>query len=186
MIHLIGRPLTFVIPIQMKIKTTLFSLLLAVMLSCTETNSHQALSPRINHVMLYVSNLENSIDFYTRAFDLKVTNRLDTLIAVQPDSTEVIRTVKMAFLKFSDQDFVFELAEHAADTSSRPSAFLFQHVGVDVLDIDAAYKRALEAGAKELLPVRKVKAKGIEAKQAFVAGPDGERIELMQVISGEF
>ena len=172
--------------IQMKFKTTLLSLIIVLTMSCsTDTHPHQALSPRINHVMLYVSNLENSIDFYTRAFDLKVTNRLDTLIAVQPDSTEVIRTVTMAFLKFPGQDFVFELAEHAADTSSRP-AFLFQHVGVDVKDIDAAYKRAIDAGATELLPVRKVKAKGIEAKQAFVGGPDGERIELMQIISGEF
>jgi len=173
--------------IQMKFKTTLLSLIIVLTMSCsTDTHPHQALSPRINHVMLYVSNLENSIDFYTRAFDLKVTNRLDTLIAVQPDSTEVIRAVTMAFLKFPGQDFVFELAEHAADTSSRPTAFLFQHVGVDVKDIDAAYKRAMDAGAKELLPVRKVKAKGIEAKQAFVGGPGGERIELMQIISGEF
>ncbi len=170
----------------MKFKTTLLSLLTALLFSCTNTSAPEALSPRINHVMLYVSNLENSIDFYTRAFDLQVTNRLDTLIAVQPDSTEVIRTVTMAFLKFPGQDFVFELAEHAADTSSRPTAFLFQHLGVDVKDIDAAYKRAMDAGAKELLPVRKVKAKGIEAKQAFVAGPDGERIELMQIISGDF
>ncbi|MEQ1585362.1 MAG: VOC family protein [Cyclobacteriaceae bacterium] len=170
----------------MKFKTTLLSLILVVILSCTDTNSHKTLSPRINHVMLYVSNLENSIDFYTQAFDLQVANKLDTLIAVQPDATEMIRTVKMAFLKFPRQDFVFELAEHVADTSSRPSAFLFQHVGIDVLDIDAAYKRAMDAGAKELLPVRKVKAKGIEAKQAFVAGPDGERIELMQILSGEF
>lgn len=136
--------------------------------------------------MLYVSNLENSISFYTQAFDLQVTNRLDTLIAVQPDATEMKRTVKMAFLKFPGQEFVFELSEHVADTSSRPAVFSFQHVGVDVLDIDTAYKRAMDAGAKELLPVRKVRAKGIEAKQAFIAGPDGERIELMQIISGEF
>lgn len=170
----------------MKFKATLFSLLLIVSLACTDPNSHQVLSPRINHVMLYVSNLENSINFYTQAFDLKVTNRLDTLIAVQPDATEMIRSVKMAFLKFPGQDFVFELAEHVADTSNRQAVFAFQHVGVDVLDIDAAYKRAMNAGAKELVPVRKVKAKGIEAKQAFVAGPDGERIELMQILSGEF
>lgn len=170
----------------MKFKTTFLILPLVVILSCTHTNSHQALSPRINHVMLYVSNLENSINFYTHAFDLQVTNRLDTLIAVQPDGTEMARTVTMAFLKFPGQDFVFELSEHVADTSSRPTAFLFQHVGVDVLSIEAAYKRAIDAGAKELVPVRKVKAKGIEAKQAFVGGPDGERIELMQIISGEF
>ena len=55
-----------------------------------------------------------------------------------------------------------------------------------VVDIEAAYKRAIDAGAKELLPPRKVRATGIEGKQAFVAGPDGERIEFMEIVSGEF
>ena len=153
---------------------------------CTDTKNNKPLSPRINHVMLYVSNLDNSIAFYTRAFDLQITNKLDTLIAVQPDGTELIRTVNMAFLKFPGQDFVFELAQQVADTTRRPASYSFQHMGVDVLDIERAYKRLMDAGAKELLKVRKVKAKGIEAKQAFVAGPDGERIELMQIISGKF
>lgn len=171
----------------MKVKTILLSLVVLLTLSCsTDTRQHKAISPRINHVMLYVSNLDNSIAFYTRAFDLQVTNKLNTLIAMQPDGTELIRTVQMAFLKFPDQDFVFELAQQLADTTMRPATYSFQHIGVDVQDIEAAYKRAIDAGAKELLPVRTVKAKGIEAKQAFFAGPDGERIELMQIISGEF
>ncbi len=171
----------------MKFKTLIYSLLVLVTFSqCTETSQQKTISPRINHVMLYVSNLDSSIAFYTKALDLKLTNKLDTLIAVQQDGTELIRTVNMAFLKFPDQDFVFELAQQVADTTMRPATYSFQHMGVDVQDIDAAYKRAIDAGAKELLPVRKVKAKGIEAKQAFFAGPDGERIELMQIISGEF
>ena len=171
----------------MKFKTILLGLLVLLTLSyCNQPERHISISPRINHVMLYVSNLDNSIDFYTRAFDLQVANKLDTLIAVQPDQTEVIRTVTMAFLKFPGQDFVFELAQQTADTTRRSPTYSFQHIGVDVLDIDAAYKRAIAAGAKELLPVRSVRAKGIEAKQAFLGGPDGERIELMQIISGEF
>ena len=82
--------------------------------------------------------LDNSIAFYTKAFDLKLTNKLDTLIAMQPDGTELIRRVNMAFLKFPGQDFVFELAQQVADTSSRQTTFSFQHIGVDVLDIEAA------------------------------------------------
>ncbi len=171
----------------MKFKTILLGLVVLLILShCTERGRHAAITPRINHVMLYVSNLDNSIAFYTQAFDLQLTNKLDTLIAIQPDETEVIRAVNMAFLKFPGQDFVFELSQQVADTTSRPATFSFQHIGIDVLDIEAAYQRAMNAGAKELVPVRKVKAKGVEARQAFVAGPDGERIELMQIISGEF
>lgn len=170
----------------MRFRIPLVSLLVLVIASCTNSNQHRATSPRVNHVMLYVSDLEKSIQFYTQAFDFEVTNRLDTLIATQPDGTELVRPVKMAFLKFPNQDFVFELSEQVADTTNRPVAFLFQHVGIDVQDIDAAYSRAMGAGGEALLPVRVVKAKGIEAKQAFVGGPDGERVELMQIISGEF
>jgi len=172
---------------HMKLKTILICLIALVTFSrCSSFKHQEPVSPRINHVMLYVSNLDNSIAFYTRAFDLHVTNTLDTLIAIQPDGKELIRPVHMAFLKFPEQEFVFELAQQFADTTSRPATYSFQHIGVDVLDIEAAYKRAIDAGAKELLPVRTVKAKGIEAKQAFFAGPDGERIELMQILSGEF
>jgi catechol 2,3-dioxygenase-like lactoylglutathione lyase family enzyme len=92
----------------------------------------------------------------------------------------------MAFLKFPNQDFVFELSEQVADTTNHAVALRFQHVGIDVQDIDAAYSRAMDAGAEALLPVRVVKAKGIEVKQAFVSGPDGERVELMQILAGEF
>ncbi|MBX2894021.1 MAG: VOC family protein [Cyclobacteriaceae bacterium] len=154
-----------------------------MVVSCTHKSN--TITPRVNHVMLYVSDLEASINFYTKAFGFQVTNKLDTLIATQPDGTELVRSVKMAFLKFPNQDFVFELSQQPMDFI-KPVAFLFQHLGVDVQDIETAYARAISAGAVELLPVRKVRAKGIEAKQAFVGGPDGERIELMQIIGGEF
>lgn len=170
----------------MRLRLSFASLLVLVIASCTNNNQHTVISPRVNHVMLYVSDLEQSIDFYTQAFDFQVTNRLDTLIATQPDGTELVRPVKMAFLKFPNQDFVFELSQQVMDTTNRPAAILLQHVGIDVQDIDAAYTRAIDAGAEALLPVRVVKAKGIEAKQAFVGGPDGERVELMQIIAGEF
>ena len=125
----------------MRLRLSLASLLFFVFVSCTKTDQPQTISPRVNHVMLYVSDLEKSIQFYTQAFDFEVTNRLDTLIATQPDGTELVRPVKMAFLKFPNQDFVFELSEQVADTTNRPGALLFQHVGIDVQDIDAAYTR---------------------------------------------
>lgn len=137
----------------MRFKISIASLLVLVIASCTNNSQHQSISPRVNHVMLYVSDLEKSIQFYTQAFDFEVANRLDTLIATQPDGTELVRPVKMAFLKFPNQDFVFELSEQVADTTNRPVAFLFQHVGIDVQDIDAAYSRAMGAGAKALLPL---------------------------------
>lgn len=150
--------------------------------SCTS----EELSPRLNHVLLQVSDMERSVDFYTRAFGLEVTNdRIRKIDVTQPDGTKTQRQVTIVLLKFPGQDFVYELSEVSERDTLAPSG-LFNHVGIDVKDIDRAFDRAIEAGAQSLVAVRLVQTTGIEAKQAFLGGPDGEVIELMEIISGEY
>jgi catechol 2,3-dioxygenase-like lactoylglutathione lyase family enzyme len=156
-----------------------------VMLALLSLTSSKKDSPRFNHVMLYVSDLEKSIQFYTTAFDLEVTNRLNSLTLERPDGTTSTVEVKMAFLKFPGQKFVYELSEQPELESPQGTA-LFQHVGVDVEDIDVAFKKMHEAGGEFLSSVKLVKANGVSAKNAFFRGPDGEIIELMELVSGEF
>lgn len=145
----------------------------------------EQLSPRFNHVMLYVSDLDASIAFYTTAFDLQVTQRLDALTVVAADGSETTRPVQMAFLKFPGQEFVLELSQQTTETGA-PSPF-YQHLGVDVTDIEAAAERVQTAGARNFSGVRTVRAAGgVEARNAFFLGPDGELLELMQMVSGEF
>jgi len=143
-----------------------------------------ALSPRFNHVMLYVSNLDASVAFYTRAFDLQVAQRITELTVTGPDGTPVTRPVKMALLKFPGQEFVLELAERTV-TAGTPSPHL-QHLGVDVRDIAAAAARVQQAGGRDFSGIQTVRAPGTVAKNAFFKGPDGESVELMEVVSGEF
>ena len=45
------------------------------------------LSPRFNHVMLYVSNLDSSIAFYTTAFDVKVAQRITEMSVTAANGT---------------------------------------------------------------------------------------------------
>ena len=143
------------------------------------------LSPRFNHVMLYVSDLDASIAFYTRAFDVEVANRIESLTVVMPDGAETERPVRMAFLKFPGQEFVLELSEQPVEAGG-PGA-LYQHLGVDVADIEAAAERAQAAGARDFSGIRTVRASGgVEARNAFFLGPDGELLELMQMVAGEF
>lgn len=143
------------------------------------------LQPRFNHVMLYVSNLDASIAFYTRAFPVTVTQRIDTLRVTGPDGSEATRPARMAFLKFPGQDFVFELAERRVqDDGMSP---FFQHVGVDVADIDAAAARVQAAGGRDFSGVSTVRTNGgTVARNGFFKGPDGELVELMQMVRGEF
>jgi catechol 2,3-dioxygenase-like lactoylglutathione lyase family enzyme len=144
------------------------------------------LSPRINHVMLYVSDLDASVDFYTRAFDFEINKKPTHLTFEEEDGTRRTLDVKMAFLKFPDQDFIFEMAEQKLNENDDHFSCLYQHFGIDVEDIDFSFKKALKAGGMKLAPIRTVIADDLTAKLAFLKGPDGEVIELMQVESGEF
>jgi catechol 2,3-dioxygenase-like lactoylglutathione lyase family enzyme len=147
----------------------------------------QEVYPVFNHVYLAVHNIDSSLAFYTKAFDLKITDRFNQLDITQAD-TAFKRPVQVVFLKFPGQDFVFELAERAdkSDTSTR-AGNLFQHVGVGVKDITVAFQRVIKAGGKPAIAIRRVKTNtGLAIKQAYMKGPDGETIELIEIISGGY
>ncbi len=143
------------------------------------------LSPRFNHVMMIVSNLDSSVAFYTAAFDVKVAQRITELSVTGANGTPTAHQVKMALLKFPGQEFVLEMAERPAPaTGPSPN---YQHLGVDVRDIEAAAERIRQAGGRDLTPINTVKTStGTIAKNMFFLGPSGERVELMQIVSGEF
>lgn len=154
-----------------------------ILISC---ESKKPVSPRFNHVVLQVSNIENSVDFYTRAFDLKITSdNVKHVVYTFKDGTKKERIINVVFLKFPDQDFVYEMSE-VAEYDTLVDFARFHHIGIDVKDIGKAFDKATEAGAEVLVPIRLVQTYGLETKQAFLKGPDGETIELMQIISGEF
>ena len=143
------------------------------------------LSPRFNHVMLVVSNLDSSIAFYTAAFDLQVAQRITELTVTGANGASTPRPVKMALLKFPGQEFVLELAERP-QASTGPAPY-YQHVGVDVRDIAAAAERVRKAGGRDPSAIQTVSTStGTVAKNMFFRGPSGELVELMQVVSGEF
>jgi catechol 2,3-dioxygenase-like lactoylglutathione lyase family enzyme len=145
-----------------------------------------ALSPRFNHVMLVVSNLDSSIAFYTTAFDLQVAQRITELRVTGPGGTQSARPVKMALLQFPGQEFVLELAERPAPSIPGPAPY-YQHVGVDVRDIAAAADRVRRAGGRDPSPIQTVSTStGTVAKNMFFRGPSGELVELMQIVSGAF
>lgn len=144
----------------------------------------EQLSPRFNHVMLYVSDLDASLAFYTEAFDLQVAHRVDTLTVTGPDGSETVNPVRMAFLRFPGQEFVLEMSEQPMQGAG--ASPFYQHLGVDVTDIEAAAQRVQAAGAREFSGIRTVHARGLGvAKNAFFRGPDGELVELMEMVEGE-
>jgi catechol 2,3-dioxygenase-like lactoylglutathione lyase family enzyme len=161
-----------------------FAAIIAV--SAFAPSKEGALTPRFNHVMLVVTNLDSSITFYTTAFDLQVAQRLTELRVTAADGAQSSRPVKMALLKFPGQEFVLELAERPVPPTPGPAPY-YQHLGVDVRDIAAAAERVRQAGGRNPSAIQTVStSSGTIAKNMFFRGPSGELVELMQVVSGEF
>jgi len=161
---------------------------IAILSACSspEAPAEQKTSPRFNHVMLYVSDLEASLDFYNKAFDLEEPRLIRKIEILAEDTVQLTRDVNMAFLKFPGQDFIYELSEQKPFPEVTATGGIFQHIGIDVLNIEQAFEQAVNAGAEAAVPVRTVRAEGVLAKQAFVIGPDGVMIEFMQILEGTF
>jgi Glyoxalase/Bleomycin resistance protein/Dioxygenase superfamily len=75
----------------------LFSAIIILFTACSVagTRNHPNLTPGINHVFLSVSNMDASIAFCTKAFDLKVVKSITKLITEQHDAA-FKRTVKIS------------------------------------------------------------------------------------------
>lgn len=142
--------------------------------------------PRLNHVMLYVNDLDESVRFYRNAFGMRLDQKLDHLIVQNDTGMYDTLSVNMAFLRFSGSRFVLELSQRAVNQDSNAVPLHFQHLGIEVDDIELAMKKAGAAGAETVRTVTTVIAEGIKAKNAFFKGPDGEIIELMEILEGAF
>lgn len=141
---------------------------------------------KFNHLYLAVNDVDSSLGFYTKAFGLAVSDRFNELDIRQTD-TAFKRQVNVVFLKFPGQDLVFELAERSDKKDTVRMSNLFQHVGVEVKNIELAVQKVIAAGGKVATPIRVVKTNsGLAIRQAYIKGPDRETIELTQIISGKY
>lgn len=124
---------------------------------------------RILHTMLRVGNLDKSIDFYTKAFGMKLLRRND-----YPEGK-----FTLAFIGYGNEkeNTVIELT-HNWDTDSYDLGTGFGHIALGTDDIYQACQIAKANGGvvtREPGPM-----KHGTTVIAFVADPDGYKIELIQ------
>ena len=137
----------------------------------------QSVSPMLNHVAIYVQNLEKSINFYCEAFGLSLKTRWEKA-TIEVDGTQ--NTLPQAGVHLVDQaGHRIELwqAEESLEDGA-PAAL--NHFAFTTTDVEAQVEKAVAAGAKVDIPFARVSATGLTAEVAFVTGPDGERIELLR------
>jgi catechol 2,3-dioxygenase-like lactoylglutathione lyase family enzyme len=138
-------------------------------------------APAFHHVAIRAVDFDETVRFYTEAFGFRVhfpfsvPGRID----------------RAAFLDAGDGRFVEIFGENSIVQSEgrrrRPEEERTEgallHFCLRVADTDAAYARAIAAGAvSRLEPVTRQTSADplVEVRIAFVVGPNGEVIELLQ------
>lgn len=146
--------------------------------------------PTLHHVSLFVSDLEGSTRFYTSGLGLTLREEFRDIIGRRA-SGEFPFGVASVFLEAGDGRYV-EL-HPAGQSAMSPAGFPLNHLALGVVDVDAAYARALAAGAAPIdIPVPGQHWDGAPLdvimsgdhpepmRMAFLQGPSGELIELYQ------
>lgn len=122
------------------------------------------------HVSIRTSNIQRSIKFYQKYFNLQVTRQIKLKDADQ----------ELAFLQDPAGNSPLELTYYRGQTQFSQPRFadrLFDHLGFDVLDINKTIASMKADGVTVIEEPRRFDEHAIIA---FVDDPDGTRIELVQ------
>jgi lactoylglutathione lyase len=120
------------------------------------------------HSMIRVLDLDRSIDFYDRAFGLKVANRFD------------FDGFALVYLRNAENDFEIELTLNKDRKEPYTHGDGYGHVAVCVDDVKAEHARFQAIG---LAPndVKEFHREGaLMARFFFVQDPDGYKIEVLE------
>lgn len=120
------------------------------------------------HSMIRVLNEQRSVDFYDKAFGLKVADRLP------------FEGFTLLYLRNAETEFELELTINHDRTEPYALGDGYGHLAFSVDNLEAEHAR-LETLGLDPLPVKEFKHGGqLLAKFFFVQDPDGYKIEVLQ------
>jgi lactoylglutathione lyase len=120
------------------------------------------------HMMVRVQDEQRSVDFYDRAFGLKIADRFDF-----DDFT-------LVYLRNPENDFEVELTVNKGREQPYQHGDGYGHVAFTVADLDAERRRFQELGF-EPAEIKAFHREGsLMARFFFVQDPDGYKIEVLQ------
>ena len=120
------------------------------------------------HSMIRVLDESRSVDFYRKAFELDVADRLDF------DSFTLI------YLSNDEEDFELELTVNKGRDKPYDLGDGYGHLAVSVDDLDSEHKRIKDLGFAPKDIVEFERDGALLAKFFFIKDPDGYDIEVLQ------
>ncbi|MFO1141566.1 MAG: VOC family protein [Amaricoccus sp.] len=126
---------------------------------------------QIAHVALKVRDLDRSLDFYVGKLGFAEMMRLD-----KPDGSP---GVWLVYLRITDDQYLELFPEGVGDRAAGREVTGMNHLCLGVEDLDAVLAQLEMAG----VPLTIQKKMGADGNlQAWIEDPDGNRIELMQMM----
>lgn len=120
------------------------------------------------HMMVRVLDEAKSVDFYSKAFGLRIKDRFE------------FDGFTLVYLKNGEADFEVELTINHGRSEAYTHGTGYGHLAVCVDDVDSEHRRFSEAGLNPN-PVKEFHREGaLMAKFFFVTDPDGYKIEVLQ------
>jgi len=120
------------------------------------------------HSMIRVLDEQRSVDFYAKAFDLAVADRLD------------FDTFTLVYLSNAENDFELELTINKDQTQAYDLGNGYGHFAVCVDDLDAEHKKISDLGYQPKDIVEFEDGGKLIARFFFMNDPDGYDIEVLQ------
>lgn len=123
---------------------------------------------KLIHTMIRVLDEQRSVDFYAKAFGMKVSRRLDK------------DTFTLVYLRGKETDQEIELTVNKGHDKAYTHGDGYGHVAFVVDDLDAEHARFEAAGLNPQKLVEFREDGELIAKFFFVTDPDGYKIEVLQ------
>ncbi|KXF75962.1 lactoylglutathione lyase [Paramesorhizobium deserti] len=120
------------------------------------------------HSMVRVLDEARSVDFYSKAFGLKVADRLD------------FDTFTLVYMSNDESEFEVELTINKGRTEPYALGDGYGHLAVSVGDLDAEHARLAAAGLAPNKIVEFNRDGALLARFFFITDPDGYKIEVLQ------
>ena len=144
-----------------------------------------------HHANINVSDLDRSLDFYTRVLGLKVVDETEFSGDEFTQGTGLPGAkIRAAFLEAPNSSTILEVFQYVApDSRPIPKSALANDIGVghicfQVDDIDQSYEKLSKRGVKFVSPpvtISKEHPKGAGARFCYFHDPDGILIEILQL-----
>jgi lactoylglutathione lyase len=120
------------------------------------------------HSMIRVFNEQTSIDFYKKAFDLSVADRLD------------FDSFTLVYLSNSESTFELELTINKDQTEPYDLGSGYGHLAVSVDNLETEHQKMTDLGYSPRKIVEFEREGTLFAKFFFITDPDGYEIEVLQ------